>query len=321
MLIIGVAVLKKCPKYECKHPANPEDHEVCTLLINDFYGEELAYIGNCEIPGQVCSFDPNTPSGGKCRNNLETVAYPGEKAKNYRTCIGPTINGYCRGKPVGEQCYHNQECDIGLYCSGVCSVTKKLGESCLWSYHCASYLLCHNEICVDLGSIKNGEQGLADHPELCESKYMVNGFCAEGPKLLGRILVDDNEVMCQYSNGEIRPASCTHHSDGKAVCMPGEGDTKAEWEIILSYMKMQPQCSYHANTYGICDYGEKEFGKAYHRAVIALFRTDYMHKIQSPPECLKNDLVPDYYESLQKYNGATYISVLAGLIIAILLLI
>lgn len=322
MLVVGVVVPRKCSKYVCRHPADPANLNVCTLSITDAIGEELTYIGNCATPGDICHFDSRSPNGGTCHNTEGTVAYPGEKQKNYTTCVGTFIDGYCRGRALGEQCSATRECDLGLYCaSGACAEGNDRGSYCTDNQECKSYLVCHGNICVYYGSIRNGYMAIGHYPELCESGYMVDRTCMDGPKLVGKILVDDRETVCQYSNGETKPALCGHHTGGKAICLPGAGDVLPEWRIIVAYTRMHPQCISYQRRYSICDYGEKEFGKAYYRAVIAFFRKTYMDLIQSSPECLENNLVPDYYEALRKYNGATSISVLFGLAIAILVLI
>lgn len=250
--------------------------------------------------------------------------YPGDKAGPYKKCVGEEIDGYCRGLPQGAGCDYSYKCDIGLTCSSnnVCIPGGEEGQYCERDRNeCKSYLFCFNNVCTRYGSLANGQSTTSFNNYICQSNYLSNKVCSPGPKLQGPIFVHAGELPCYYSPNWYMESACGYHKDGKAVCYPGAGDFEAEWKILLNYLSKKPACRAYGIEFGLCDYGEVQHGREYLRAAIAHWRMVTFVDIQGLPECLKVHVNAEYFDLLKRYSGATSLSAIIGLLIAVLLFI
>lgn len=151
--------------------------------------------------------------------------FPGDHCESTAQCLysAKCIGNICKGKSVNATCKEDGECDIELYCDGVC---KKVGDSCANGERCASNKVCHKGKCILLGELRDGE--LADVPEACASYYISKGRCAHGLRLLNPndYACPESEV-CLYEYGNMKANSsciCGLSEKEEAFCPPGVGD-------------------------------------------------------------------------------------------------
>ena len=260
----------------------------------------------------------------KCTEK-DIFKHVGQRCGSKDICDGKVVDGYCRGKEIGEKCLGHSDCDLDLICKPgeeKCSPAADLGQDCSSDYPCKSYLYCRDSTCIEYGSIKNGVNPGPDNPDLCESHYINNQrLCAEGPKLKGDIIVSSPSVRCYYSNGDETAAECGYHKDGKAICKPGAADLLSEWKNLLAYLKLKPKCNPIGSNLGLCDYGEKVGEQEYLQARIAYAHLHYYGKVKDNPECVQKYQYQEYFEALKRYNGDIRVSALLSLLITIIIFI
>ena len=133
---------------------------------------------------------------------------------------------------MGEDCKTSRGCNPGYYCPrasntfGVskCTKLKNVTENCSPSDPCQLNLVCNDNKCKEIGSIKNGSPATA--PAACESFYLVNGFCQEFPTLVNETLECTNEKnICEYMNPATKnkihtSCSCGVNTKGTSYCIP-----------------------------------------------------------------------------------------------------
>ena len=185
---------------------------------------------------------------------------------------------------------------------------------------CRSYLYCREDICIKYGSLENHINPGTNNVDLCRSHHMSKGVCAPAPKLEGNIFVDNSDHICHYSNGEFNKAECAFHKDGKAICKPGDLDMETEWYDLLDYLNMEPDCNPYLSHLSMCDYAEEKVGRRYLKAAIDYYKLHYFIYTQENADCVKRYNHPEYFNYIQRYDGATAVSTLLGLLITIIAL-
>lgn len=175
----------------------------------------------------------------RCVDNPEFFKWPGMRCNKEELCYGRRIvNGYCRGKALGESCESHFDCDVGLRCGldRMCDPAAEVYERCDGEYLlCQSYLYCKENTCVPYGSLPNDTPLGRGTVDLCESRYKDNhDVCREGPTLRGDVYVENTDVLCVYSNGDEPRAVCGFHVDGKAICRPGAASLMKEWGDVIT---------------------------------------------------------------------------------------
>jgi hypothetical protein len=272
--------------------------------------------------GKTCLLFPNDNSAVKCTDKSDVTVLPGFRIRGSGGCYGKSVDGYCRGKGINEDCNDSFECDVGLMCgmSKKCENAAEEGEYCNNEDRlCKSYLYCQEERCIKYGSVKDHVNPGTNNPDLCESHHIFKGVCSAGPKLDGLIFVEHIEDVCDYDNGEHEPAVCGFHKNGKAICKPGDGDLASDWKDLLSYLNKKPECNPYISHLSMCDYGEKILGREYLKAAIAYWKLHNFVDIQENADCVKDYTNSDYFDIVRRYNSATFVSALFALLITAIL--
>lgn len=233
-----------CRHFICKDPVDPQNPEVCAEIVKKSPSQWLEYVGKCgtlSLPllidkGYICRMSETDDLTMKCLTNPEYQKLPGQKCTDASLCQGKVENGYCRGKKEGETCEHHLNCDVGLRCGTElkCEQASVEGEFCDSDTKlCQSYLYCKEGVCTKFGSVANDAPPGKGGEELCVSHHTdKNGVCREGPTLIGPNIVDSNDNKCVYSDAEENYATCGFHSEGKAICRPGDGEMMSEWKNV-----------------------------------------------------------------------------------------
>ena len=187
-----------------------EDSKICDVRLKgedkcaDFYDQKLAY------PGEFCRNDKECIRG-KCDVN------------NTKQCIL---------SPGNETCTDDLDCNPGLFCkAGNCVALKMDKEACGKEDKCHPSFACNDSVCVKIGTGKIGEK--ASSPIICNSFYLEDGVCKEGPKLSNysedRPVQCPQEGVCTYKFKEgdrsfTDKCRCGRASTGAKYCQPGRGD-------------------------------------------------------------------------------------------------
>eukprot|EP00826_Nyctotherus_ovalis_P032648 TRINITY_DN262_c0_g1_i13.p1 TRINITY_DN262_c0_g1~~TRINITY_DN262_c0_g1_i13.p1 ORF type:complete len:324 (+),score=85.19 TRINITY_DN262_c0_g1_i13:47-1018(+) len=323
MLTATVLAITQCKKYVCREHADPQNHDICAIVERRSSSEWIEYVGKCP-EGKSCHLFPHDDSAVRCREKAAVPYFPGQKIKGPGKCTGKVIDGYCRGKGVDEACTYGYECDVGLTCNmeNKCVPAAKEGEFCDKDHNlCKSYLYCREGICIKYGSLRDHVNPGVNDPDLCQSHHIFKGICAPAPRLDGPIFVETTKDVCDYSNKEFHNAECGFHKDGKAICKPGDGDMLSEWHDVLRYLDKQPECSVYLSHLSICDYAEVQFGQEYLRAALSYWKLSHYVIIQENAECTKPYVHSQYFDALSRYNSASSVSALLGLVVALFLLV
>lgn len=86
-------------------------------------------------------------------------------------------------------------------------------------------------------------------------------------------------------------------------------------------MKDKPQCHPYLTDMGQCDYAIHIGEKAYYKGRIAYSDLHFFTQLQKVPPCVRKFVHPEYFDILEKYNGAsTYCMFIAALIALLLAL-
>ena len=195
--------------------------EVCSNWTN-----KGIVFNECNSDDLICMLPRNLEDFGLCAIKKEVALFlPGDHCETNEQCINSKKceNYVCIGKQAGEQCNANEECDVEMFCyKNKCT---KVENDCTDGKKCASNKICDQGKCRKLGSIENGEK--SNFASLCESYYVSNGICAEGPKL------KKSSEDCLYTDGSSIYAFCRLSDDANTFCPPGEGEINIEYVNIL----------------------------------------------------------------------------------------
>lgn len=187
--------------------------------------------------GKTCRMNEVEESTMRCLDSPDFFKWPGMKCAREDMCYGKKIiNGFCRGKSIGDDCDSHFDCDVGLRCGldKKCDPAAEENERCDGDFLlCQSYLSCRENTCVPFGSLPNGHPLGRSSVDLCQSRYKnSHDVCEEGPTLRGEVFVDNTDVLCVYTNQEENRAVCGFHEDGKAICRPGAASLMGEWADV-----------------------------------------------------------------------------------------
>ena len=142
-------------------------------------------------------------------------------------------NKVCKVK--NENCTTSKDCSPGYYCNhasnasgnSTCVELKKITETCGLTDPCHLNLVCDNNTCKEIGSLKNGSPAMA--PAACKSFYLVNGLCQNFPILTNTTLECTKEnYICEYINATTKNktktnCSCGINREGISYCIPEVG--------------------------------------------------------------------------------------------------
>lgn len=209
-------------------------------------GKPTLFLGECD-KDKYCHY----LFSDKVENCSDTPPkkYPGEFCEKKEECLSNNCTkNVCNATKIESmECSSHAECDVGFYCGKkkTCVKLKDHNETCSKDEPCKVSMVCSNSKCVGRGTIKDG--GEASVPEACESFYLKEKKCQEGPKLANteKKCKDENTTCTyKYTNNEtafIRRCKCGVTEDGSSYCAPGIGDINIEpvlFVIINSTLNM-----------------------------------------------------------------------------------
>jgi len=215
-----------------KYLNNLTDGECSSAEVNRT--EMIFHLKKCK-KDQYCSYlfplTSNRSSGEaeKCSNE-SPKKYIGEYCTNDKECQSSECNLVRKTCASSKsKCEEHGDCDIGLYCSTdkKCAELEDKGKKCSETKKCKVKLICNNEICTEVGSV--AKLGDASAPAACETFYIADKKCQEGPKLEnGSRVCSENNDKCIYKNYEGKlieeKCQCGMTAEGKSYCSPGIGD-------------------------------------------------------------------------------------------------
>lgn len=224
ILLAAFAVLQTYASNKCAlyHEDEKLESSVCARMeVKD----NVPHIALKDCAEGVCAFSQEN-YGGQCveyRGGL----YPGEKCGRAEECIsGKSANEHCTGEAIGTGCTDDAICESGSYCdekTKVCTAVVEENGDCSGGQQCSVGLMCDGTKCVRMFSIEKDKD--SPLPALCETFYIRNGKCADGP-LLKRKEGDSGEgpVGCtEECTYEYKEAPTDGYST-KCVC--GKSDTE-----------------------------------------------------------------------------------------------
>lgn len=211
---------------------------VCGNLHNDTCSEvndDTITLKVCDN-SKLCDFHPEN----KSNNCVQFVKnrYPGEYCDYSKECInGACVKNHCFINDTNS-CEYNEHCNANYFCNSEkkCSKVAGDGDNCA-SSKCDVGLVCltnknGTKTCVKIGSLSLGND--SSSPAACRTYYVVDGKCAEGPKLLGfnenNRLPTKCKENCTYtigSNKYITSCVSEKSADATLLCNPGIGDIDA----------------------------------------------------------------------------------------------
>ncbi len=305
MMTMAVALAAECPRYVCRNLTEG------TCLQPNLTTSHTEYDLQACSGEQVCDIF-NLTLGATCRANYShPLRYAGEFCRASSECYsGNCTSSFCTGLERGKACTGDANCNVGLYCGdGICTDTRKLGESCSATQKCASYLVCNVNKCIYALSLDNGQS--ASLPSACKSFHVDGdtGLCAPGPKLV-RSAGDPAEgpAVCPYTNTckykagekEIKTAcECGTTAEGKLYCPAGAGDFSLA--PVAEYVRSLPEkhggkdpC--HVARGPFCLYKNiKYLGKVYNEAYVMYENLTRGVQYADNSDCVKRVMHKDYW--------------------------
>eukprot|EP00826_Nyctotherus_ovalis_P049511 TRINITY_DN5998_c0_g1_i12.p1 TRINITY_DN5998_c0_g1~~TRINITY_DN5998_c0_g1_i12.p1 ORF type:complete len:253 (+),score=56.56 TRINITY_DN5998_c0_g1_i12:267-1025(+) len=188
--------------------------------------DNVLHISLKECTGKICIFSQET-YGGRCVEYFSGL-YPGEKCEKPEECLtGKSKDGFCAGETIGTSCTGDVICESGSYCdnkSKVCTAVVAESGDCSGGQECSVGLMCDGTKCVKMFSIEKGKESAL--PALCETFYIREGKCADGP-FLKRKDGDPSEeptVCIEECNYEYKEAPTQGYST-KCACGKSDKET------------------------------------------------------------------------------------------------
>eukprot|EP01022_Parablepharisma_sp_SALTPOND_P016478 TRINITY_DN241_c0_g1_i1.p1 TRINITY_DN241_c0_g1~~TRINITY_DN241_c0_g1_i1.p1 ORF type:complete len:468 (+),score=34.89 TRINITY_DN241_c0_g1_i1:878-2281(+) len=345
IIVIGLVVILaftakmlQCPKYICKKE-EVEENKVCAVQTIESVMMRL-----CKS-GEVCPTPAGLEEESLCtrKEDLKT-ALPGEYCDKDSQCIYGTCKGsVCVSKGKGEACKHDEECNVGLYCSGECTPVVSKGDNCTASTKCDPNTFCYEGVCTLYAQFENGAN--ATIPAVCKSYYIQDGKCHPGPVLRYENNTCPTNNSCYYTAGDkeiYEPCVCGKVSSGEGFCSPGKGEASlkdvsyffiktdqfsdyvASFEKPLCHVKRGPLCLYKK-----ADDMPLEFYKAY----IAFIKVTQPVSVMENDECVRaiynnlywkaQDKIKESEDEEDKFGLYLFLGIAIGavFVIAILLLV
>lgn len=227
---------RNCPKYTTNTSLPFPACAAFSFVSNT----TLVTLNSCPA-SQVCDLTTSASESRSfhCQKYFQAaVYYPGEHCENGSECF----SGVCRDcvcEGVGEDggCGGDVDCGPGLFClldkeeKGSCKRAGKVGENCS-EKKCRANLVCDSNVCTRIGSRKRGEK--ATIPSACETFYIKNSKCTEGPKLINSGA--KNPAECKYKDtaGDVTRGVpvCGMNVRGDKYCALGEGDVELKKVLV-----------------------------------------------------------------------------------------
>lgn len=223
----------KCPYYVCNTTLG---QDICSQMKTSepSVGFELNSCASEKICDLKLTEEPDTCS----KSYSQPLRFPGEFCRASSECFSNECDvstKVCKGKSQNASCESDDQCNVKLYCnltSKACEPLAKQDETCTTG-KCGVGLVCENERCLQMGILKKGDK--ATLPSACETFYIVDGLCAEGPKLqvkkdmVGGQEPIDCQGQCVYKVGNdttiTESCQCGMVSNASSTfCSPGRGD-------------------------------------------------------------------------------------------------
>ncbi|KAK5578341.1 hypothetical protein RB653_008011 [Dictyostelium firmibasis] len=153
---------------------------LCKVPPTQFPGEEYSVEGVC-ISSKYLSVGENCTSDSECLGRLE--------------CKGNICTP--ENSEIGNQCYLDEDCPSQNYCNwstslNNCEPLKKISDACLNDNQCSLGLICRNDKCIEMFSLKIGEP--CQTREDCESLNCNYNLLDSGERNVTTI---NNGFYCQ----------------------------------------------------------------------------------------------------------------------------
>jgi len=233
-----------CSKYECGELETDECYRA--TIDNGRFNYTLQTCSN----DKLCDFDSDVYHG-KCSKD-PPGRLPGEFCTDTKDCLNGKCeqkdgarDKMCKGLDEGKNCTLDEDCDPGLFCSKEekCKSVVGDGKSCTEA-KCGPGLVCDGENCVNILSKKINHSSSV--PAACETFYVFNKTCKEGPTLTKKNGEEANEkgpiechgtrTNCSYhvtNDGDIESECvCGMNGKNKSYCNPGIGEIDFD-DVIL----------------------------------------------------------------------------------------
>lgn len=299
--------MNPCRKFVCRDPADPQNADICGLIVKKSSTDWTEYVGSCKEPNKICPIHDDDAVSKRCIDNPEGLKWAGNKASDAAHCMSGKIeNGICRGITKDQPCTDHYQCDIGLHCgtTGNCEPSIEEGEYCDGELIlCQSYLYCREKQCIRWGSLENGVSIGRGSEDLCITRFAnKHGVCDEAPFLRGKVLVESNNETCSYTNGEDNRAVCGFHEKGYGICKPGMHNLTSYWEQLVDYMNAKPQCHPQFSPLSQCDNAIHIGEGKYYKGRIAYTTLHQYTQILGVLPCMENMVSQEYFEFVHLHN-------------------
>ena len=284
----------KCAKYFCKEQIN--GGTCVSSNYNNSFDINVYLADICE-EGIKCNLEGNpndifyngTNKEAKC-GNLGIKRYPGEKCSLDSDCVYPLNNPStqfhkceeekCIGIEEDGICEDNSWCVVGYYCDksiGKCKEQLTEGEKCSESKDCENNLICVNNECQELFSLKDGDkvpeyESYEIQKMFCENGEVINNICVSYNDLDNTKVNDDEYKPCDYNsyceykiNG-LEPGrkkyvkcGCGYNDKGQGYCPHYHDYTKEDWEKYRELWKKRSDNDCHTESRFNCyEYDEED---------------------------------------------------------------
>lgn len=168
----------------------------------------------CSTEAQDC------PAGTKCTLTLVMTSPPIQ-----RRCLpmqGTVAEGgACRNSPINGVGFGHDDCDVGLFCNGVCRKLCTSSASCGADQGCAQYATASDGLCRDRCELVTA--GECPSGETCDSYQTLDGPFAGYCRQVGSVPPGGNcfQGYCGLNQGCDRDGRCAAICNAEHPCASG----------------------------------------------------------------------------------------------------
>ena len=202
------------------------------------------------LENQTCNFDPTKDTSSCINKQNVTNLLPGENCTTNSSCYsGNCLNNTRIGKNETSLCVNDDECNVGLYCTGLagkklCSPLVENGKTCLKSVDkCYGNSACFNNTCTPFQSLPIGN--ISDNYLLCSSGYTLYQTvtdpvlrCRDPFNLTNPSPLCNIGESCNYKSQDFVtsiPCRCGINIQGQGVCSNGTGHFQKSMEAFMNF--------------------------------------------------------------------------------------
>ena len=204
LLALAFTYASPCIQYSCKSHFNSFPPGQCLQSIMTPNNLSIAlkvcmdeYISYCPpvLSNATCSLPPSSPT--------VNIAVIGEPCQLDENCLDSLCtHGFCMGLGANKPCQRDTQCNVGFFCSGVCTAQLAANNSCIRDEMCMNNFACQSGICTTYYSV----------PAQAEVLSCINNenfLCTSGAC---RVINGQNKCVTNSTSGQALPISCGYDS-------------------------------------------------------------------------------------------------------------